>query len=416
MITKPPGIEDIFPDKSYRWNHILNAARSSFARFNYREIIIPVMEFTELFARGIGGETDIVSKEMFTFEDRGGRSLTLRPEGTAGTVRAYCENGEYNRLSISKFFYIGPMFRAEKPQKGRLRQFNRLCAELFGSDDPYHDAEIIALIASIAKEAGITDYTILLNSIGCQECRPGFIKLLKDYYSSHKDALCADCQRRLETNTLRLLDCKVEGCRKLRGGSPKITGHLCAPCSEHYTAVKKYCSSSDIAFTEDPYLVRGLDYYCKTTFEFTAASLGSQSTFAAGGRYNSLVETFGGKPTPAVGFAAGIERLMIITELLDIPAARLDAYVVYSGDEARSRAMLFVNKLRAEGFSADIDPSSSGFKSQMKKSERECSRYSLIIGGDELAGGYCTVKEMDTGTQEKIPFDKIITHLKGISL
>ncbi|HEY1405772.1 MAG TPA: ATP phosphoribosyltransferase regulatory subunit, partial [Spirochaetota bacterium] len=217
-MTKAPGIEDIFPDRIDRWNHVVSVSREAFRRYNFREIIIPIMEFTEVFARGIGDDTDIVSKEMFTFEDRGGRSLTLRPEGTAGVVRAYCENGEYNRLSIAKFFYGGAMFRAEKPQKGRLRQFNQLGAELFGSDDPFHDAEIIALIDAIAKDVGIKEYSALINSIGCQDCRPVFINALKKYYESQKEKLCGDCQRRLETNTLRLLDCKVESCRALREG------------------------------------------------------------------------------------------------------------------------------------------------------------------------------------------------------
>lgn len=411
MITKAPGIEDIFPDKIDRWNHILNAARGSFSAFNYKEIIIPVFEFTELFSRGIGGETDIVSKEMFTFEDRGGRSLTLRPEGTAGTVRAYCENGEYNRLALSKFFYIGPMFRAEKPQKGRLRQFNQFGAECFGSDDPYHDAEMIALVASIAEKAGIADYTLQLNSIGCPECRPAYVQKLREYYASHKDKLCEDCKRRLDGNTLRLLDCKNESCRSLRADAPLISNHLCPSCSDHYVSVKKHLGTFEIAYTEDPFLVRGLDYYCKTTFEFSSSALGTQSAFAGGGRYNSLVETLGGKPTPAVGFAAGIERFMILTENNTVKESRLDAYIVYAGDNAKAVAVTLVNKLRKAGISADMDPSSAGMKSQMKKAERDKSRYAVIIGGDEIAAGAATVKTMDSGAQDKVAFDGLISHL-----
>jgi histidyl-tRNA synthetase len=411
MITKAPGIEDIFPDRIDRWNHIIKAARTNFAAFNFREIVIPVFEFTELFSRGIGGETDIVSKEMFTFEDRGGRSLTLRPEGTAGTVRAYCENGEYNRLALTKFFYVGPMFRAEKPQKGRLRQFNQFGAECFGSDDPYHDAEMIALVASIAKSAGIADYTLLLNSIGCQECRPEYVKKLREYYSSHKNELCEDCKRRLDGNTLRLLDCKNESCRKLKSGAPLIREHLCPSCADHYAKVKHHLAAFEIAYTEDPFLVRGLDYYCKTTFEFSSNALGTQSAFAGGGRYNSLVETLGGKPTPAVGFAAGIERFMILTENNEVTPTRLDAYVVYAGDDAKAKALSVVNMLRKSGVSADMDPSSAGMKSQMKKAEREKSRFAVIIGGDELASGKAAVKNMDTGDQEQIPFGDLTSRL-----
>lgn len=406
-MTKAPGIEDIFPDRIDRWNHVVNSARKAFRRFNIREIIIPVLEFTEVFARGIGDETDIVSKEMFTFEDRGGRSLTLRPEGTAGVVRAYCENGEYNRLSIAKFFYIGPMFRAEKPQKGRLRQFNQLGAEIFGSDDPFHDAEIITLIDTIAKDTGISDYTVLINSIGCSECRPAFIEELRKYYESHQNELCEDCKRRLSKNTLRLLDCKNEGCKALREHAPKITGHLCKDCSDHYAAVKNHLKAAGIGYTEDHFLVRGLDYYCKTTFEFVTNALGGQNAFAAGGRYNKLVETFGGKPTPAVGFAAGIERILLITEAQKVAESRLDAYLVHAGEKARDKSLEILRGLRAKGLSADIDPSSTGMKSQMKKAERDRSKYAIIIGDAEIEGGFAMVKNMDTGDQKQVPFNEI---------
>jgi histidyl-tRNA synthetase len=411
MITKAPGIEDIFPDRITIWNHVVSTARDAFRRFNYREIIVPIMEFTEVFSRGLGDETDIVSKEMFTFEDRGGRSLTLRPEGTASVVRAYCENGDYNRLSISKFFYVGPMFRAEKPQRGRLRQFNQFGAELFGSDDPFHDYEIIALMNSIAKGAGITDYTLAINSIGCEECRSAYIAELTKYYTERSDGLCEDCKRRLGKNPLRLLDCKNESCKKLKDGSPKITDFICTTCKDHYTKVKEHLTNNAISFYEDSFLVRGLDYYNRTTFEFITTALGGQNAFAAGGRYNKLVETFGGKPTPAVGFAAGIERMMLITESMARSAPGIDAYCIHAGDAARERAITLCSDLRAGGFSADIDPSNVGMKSQMKKAERENARYALILGDQELEGGYITAKELATGTQEQIPFAEIAAKL-----
>jgi histidyl-tRNA synthetase len=412
MITKAPGIEDIFPDRIPRWNHIVSNARKCFQRFNYREIIIPIMEFTDVFARGLGDETDIVSKEMFTFEDRGGRSLTLRPEGTASVVRAYCENGEFNRLSICKFFYIGPMFRAEKPQKGRLRQFNQFGAELFGSDDPFHDYEIISLMDSIAKESGISVYELLINSIGCDDCRPAYITELTRYYREKEKSLCEDCRRRLNKNPLRLLDCKNESCRTIRDDSPKITAFLCGTCSGHYGKVKLHLSANGIGFTEDPYLVRGLDYYNRTTFEFVTTALGGQNAFAAGGRYNKLVETFGGKPTPAVGFAAGIERMILITGDQPFSEQRLDAYFIHAGEKARDAALSLCSKLRAGGFSADVDPATVGMKSQMKKAEREKARFAVIIGDSEIDGNFVTVKNMDTGAQEQLPADSLTERLE----
>jgi histidyl-tRNA synthetase len=310
MIQKPPGIEDVFPDRIDRWNHVVNTARNVFRAYNFRELIIPVMEYTEVFARGLGDTTDIVSKEMFTFEDRGGRSLTLRPEGTASVVRAYVENGEYNRLSLSKFFYMGPMFRAERPQRGRLRQFNQFGAELFGSGDPYHDFEVISMMDSIARKTGIDGYSLHLNSIGCPGCRGGYIAALREYYSSHEEHLCKDCRARLGKNALRLLDCKVDSCREIRKGAPLITSYLDDECRAHHEKLKEYLSADSIDFIEDPFLVRGLDYYTRTTFEFLTDRLGGQNAFAAGGRYDQLVEEFEGRSTPAVGFAAGIERLL----------------------------------------------------------------------------------------------------------
>jgi histidyl-tRNA synthetase len=303
------------------------------------------------------------------------------------------------------------MFRAEKPQRGRLRQFNQFGAELFGSDDPFHDYEVIAMMDSIAKTAGVTDYDILLNSIGCEECRPAYIAELTKYYTDKKDGLCEDCQRRLGKNPLRLLDCKNESCKKLRENSPKITSYLCGTCADHYAKVKEHLSNNGISFTEDPFLVRGLDYYTRTTFEFVTNALGGQNAFAAGGRYNKLVETFGGKPTPGVGFAAGIERMILITESVEKKAASIDAYMIHAGDAARAKAALLVSELRSKGFSADLDPSNVGMKSQMKKAERENARFALILGDQELEGGFVTVKELATGTQEQIPFSGLAAKL-----
>ncbi len=413
MLSKPPGIEDIFPDRIERRNLVINAARDAFRLFNFREIIIPVMEFTDVFVRGLGNETDIVSKEMFTFEDRGGRSLTLRPEGTASVVRAYVENGEYNRLATCKFFYIGPMFRAERPQKGRLRQFNQFGAEIFGSGEPYHDFEAIAMMDAIAVRSSIGGYTILINSIGCPKCRPEFVRALTSYYTGMKDLLCKDCASRLDRNPLRLLDCKQDSCQPLKKDAPKTTDFLCDDCRSHHDSVKRYLTGGGISFTEDHLLVRGLDYYTRTTFEFVTARLGGQNAFAAGGRYDNLVAEFGGRPTPAVGFAAGIERMELLLGEREIPAGGIDVFIVHTGGETLAKAVSLCGQLRGGGFSADLDPGSRGFKAQFKKADREGAALALVIGEDELAAGTCTVKDLKSGEQEAVKAEAVIGYIGG---
>ncbi len=411
MLANPPGIEDIFPDRIDRWNFVIGTARRAFAAHNFREIVIPVLEYTDVFVRGLGTDTDIVSKEMFTLEDRGGRSLTLRPEGTASVVRAYVANGEYNRLSSAKFFYCGPMFRAERPQKGRLRQFNQFGAEFFGSSDPYYDYESIAMMDMIAKGVGVADYSLLVNSIGCPSCRVNYVKELKNYYQGLTGQLCEDCVRRLQSNPLRLLDCKQEGCVALKAGAPLIQDHLDESCKTHHAAVKEYLSLNAIAFKEDPLLVRGLDYYTRTTFEFVTTRLGGQNAFAAGGRYDNLVEQFGGKPTPAVGFAAGIERMLLLIEGQEIGGAPLHAYIVHSGGGALAQAVRLASSLRAAGISCDLEPGSKGFKSQFRKADRERASFTLVIGEEESSSGTCTVKRMATGEQERISQEKCVEFL-----
>lgn len=413
MLTKPPGIEDVFPDRIGRRDLITEAARGMFRIYNFREIVIPVMEFTEVFVRGLGDETDIVSKEMFTFEDRGGRSLTLRPEGTASVVRAYVENGEYNRLATCKFFYIGPMFRAERPQKGRLRQFNQFGAELFGSGDPYHDFEVIAMMDAIAKRCGIEGYRLLVNSIGCPACRVNFVKELTGYYSGVRHLLCKDCASRLGRNPLRLLDCKQESCQPLKKDAPRITSFLCDACAAHHGALKGYLAGAGIDYTEDHLLVRGLDYYTRTTFEFVTERLGGQNAFAAGGRYDNLVEQFGGRPTPAVGFAAGIERMDLLLDGNTAPSAGIDLYIAHTGGDTLARAVSVCGLLRENGFSADLDPASKGFKAQFKKADREGAALALVIGEDELAAGTYTVKDLKSGEQETVSADRIVGYCRS---
>ncbi|MGQ9844029.1 MAG: histidine--tRNA ligase [Spirochaetota bacterium] len=412
MIQKPPGIEDIFPDRTPKFNHIINTAKEVFKQYNFREVILPVIEYTEVFARGIGDSSDIVTKEMFTFEDRGGRSLTLRPEGTASMVRAYVENGEYNRLALCKFFYSGPMFRAERPQKGRLRQFNQFGAEVFGSDNPWYDFEVISLMNAIAIRLGITEYNLLINSIGCPDCRKPYVSELFKYYSLHEKKLCEDCKKRLHTNPLRLLDCKNKDCITLKQSAPKITQYLCAACNEHFTQTLDLLQKHSINYIHDTLLVRGLDYYTKTTFEFVTTKLGGQNAFAAGGRYNNLVELFGGKPTPAVGFAAGIERIELLLEQLSIKEF-LDVYIVYSADSAFPIVMKVADELRFNNITCDFDPESKSYKTQFKKADRENARFSIIFGEDEITKNTATIKDMSSGDQVSVQRDSIISFLQG---
>lgn len=412
MIKKPPGIEDIFPDRIDTWNFITSTAREVFRLYNYREIIIPIFEYTDVFARGIGDETDIVSKEMFTFEDRGGRSLTLRPEGTASVVRAYVENGEYNRLATCKLFYAGPMFRAERPQRGRLRQFNQFGAEFFGSDAPFYDYESIAIMDTISQRLGLKDYRLLINSIGCPECRPGYIQVLTEYFQSHENTLCNDCKTRLHKNPLRILDCKQESCTKLRDGAPEITSHHCENCSTHYSQLKNFINSNNISYTEDPYLVRGLDYYTRTTFEFVTDKLGGQNAFAAGGRYDNLVSTFEGKETPAVGFAAGIERIALLLETAAIPGTPLDSFLIHTGEEALTQAYKTAALLRSNNISVEMEPVTKSFKAQFKKADREGASLALIIGEDEIKAGTLSIKELQSGEQYTVKYDELISKIR----
>ena len=413
MIRKPPGIEDIFPDRTPKWNFIINTAIESFNNYNYKEIIIPILEFSEVFISGLGSETDIVTKEMFTLKDRGGRSLTLRPEGTASAVRAYIENGDYHRLSSCKFFYNGPMFRAERPQKGRLRQFNQFGAELFGSPNPYYDYEIISLMNTIAKKLQIKNYSLLINSIGCSACRMDYNNELKSYYIGHSDKLCNDCKIRLEKNPLRLLDCKNESCTELKKNAPIISGYLCDECKDHHSILKDYLDMTAVDYIEDAHLVRGLDYYTKTTFEFVSTNLGGQNAFAAGGRYDNLVESFGGKPTPAVGFAAGVERIFMLTNEQKSENT-LDLFLIHSGDNALHKLIELSEILRANKFSVDLDPNSRGFKSQFKKANRENAKFTIIIGEEELSTNMYTIKNLQTGKQEKIDAACLIDSLTSL--
>jgi len=406
------GVQDILPPDVYLWQEVESAARQVFAPFGYREIRTPVMEFTEVFTRSIGETTDIVEKEMYTFSDRAGRSITLRPEGTAPVVRAYVENHLYRLPSPQKYYYIGPMFRYERPQKGRFRQFHQIGVEAFGEDDPRMDAEVLDMLRRFLERVGVDDLVFDINSIGCDECRPVYREALVDFLSSRLDSLCADCRRRYEVNPLRVLDCKVRACTELRRDAPRITEYLCSGCSRHFGALKDYLNLLDIPFRVDPGMVRGLDYYTRTTFEVTSESLGAQSAVAAGGRYDRLVEEFGGPAVPGIGFAIGMERLTtLIRDRHGVAEPGPSVYFAVVGDDAAGAAYKLASEMRKEGVWVELDYSGASLRSQFKKADRLKAAYVFILGEDELARGTVRYKRLSDGLQGEINRDDAVGFL-----
>ena len=375
--------------------------------YGYGEIRTPIFEHTELFARGIGSGTDIVEKEMYTFEDRGERSLTLRPEGTAGAVRAYLERRLDAEAQPVKLYYFGPMFRYERPQAGRTRQFHQLGVECIGSADPAADVEVIAVLVALFRRLGLTEYEIQLNSIGCPECRPAYVEKLKQALEPVRDSLCKSCQDRFERNTLRLLDCKRESCQELTKDVPLILDSLCGPCEDHFQQVRGYLDEVGIEYTINQRLVRGLDYYTRTVFEFVSPELGAQDALGGGGRYDVLVETLGGPPTPAVGFAAGMERILLAASLEDeAAAATVDTYVVTLGDEGRRAGVVLAERLRAEGFRTELDYMGRSLRAQMRQANRVGAKKVLIIGDDEAAAGTVQLRDMQSGEERTVGRDE----------
>ncbi len=413
-IKAPRGTNDILPPASFKWNYIEERAREICQRYNYQEIRTPIFEHTELFARGIGEATDIVQKEMYTFTDKGGRSITLRPEGTAPVVRAFLEHKLYGEALPKKFFYFGPMFRYERPQAGRYRQFHQFGVEVIGSDAPDVDVEIIMLGIDFIEEFGFQDYYVEINSIGCPECRPPYLEKLKEYLSGKED-LCENCQERLKTNPLRVLDCKSPVCQEIVSEAPTITEHLCPACQENFSQVKQGLEKLNLDFREVPTLVRGLDYYTNTVFEVKSDELGAQDAIFSGGRYNGLLEEIGDRDIPATGFALGLERLEILIE----EEARefsddLDIYITTIGEEAERESLKILHRLRQAGYSADRDYGGRSVGSQMKDADRKNSRHCLIIGSEELKAGEVTLRDMKSGEEEAVPLDGILEHLSGI--
>ncbi len=404
------GTHDILPDESVKWQYLEGQLRKIFALYNYQEIRVPTFEETELFARSIGQDTDIVRKEMYTFEDQGKRSITLRPEGTAGVVRAYLEHSLGEKSPLVKFYYLGSMFRQERPQKGRMREFHQFGIEAIGSADPAVDAEQIEMGVRICRELKITDFKTHVNSIGCPVCRPVHRDKLLSFMKDKIDKLCDDCKTRYLRNPLRMFDCKNEECIEQLKSAPVMIDFLCEDCQAHYDQVKKYLSELKIDYFEDKRLVRGLDYYTKTAFEIKSPQLGSQDTLLGGGRYDLLVGELGGKSTPAIGFAAGMERFMLVLEMqkkLDVEEKKLNLFIAVLGDEARAFAVKLVKDLRQKNISCETDYLQRSLKAQMREANRQKAEKVLIIGEDEMKKGKAVLKEMQSGEQKEIDLDRI---------
>jgi len=403
------GVQDILPPDVYLWQEVEATARQVFAPFGYREIRTPVMEFTEVFTRSIGETTDIVEKEMYTFNDRAGRSITLRPEGTAPVVRAYVENHLYNLPSPQKYYYIGPMFRYERPQKGRFRQFHQIGVEAFGEEDPRMDAEVLDMLRCFLERVGVDTLRFEVNSIGCDECRPIYRRALVDFLTGRMDSLCSDCRRRYEVNPLRVLDCKVKGCEEIKKKAPGITDYLCSGCRGHFDALLGYLELLKIPFSVNPAMVRGLDYYTRTTFEVTSESLGAQSAVAAGGRYDKLIEEFGGPAVPGIGFAIGMERLTTLIKdrhgiVEPVPAV----YFAAIGDEAEKAVYKLASEMRTKGIRVELDYSGASMKSRFRKADRLKATYVFILGEDELSRGTVGYKRLSDGEQGEINKDDVM--------
>lgn len=407
------GMNDILPDEVEKWQTLEQIIRDVAKQFHFEEIRTPVMEQTELIARGVGEGTDIVSKEMFAFE-RGDDQYVLRPECTAPVARAHVQHHLEQRGGTQNLFYIGPMFRAEKPQKGRLRQFHQFGFEIIGAADPAADVDIIAVIMAIYDRVGISNTTLNINSVGEPENRAKYIEALKDYFRPNLSELSEVSQKRFENNPLRILDSKEDEDQSLINGAPVITDFISDESAEHYSRVKELLNEMEIPFNEDPHLVRGLDYYTRTAFEVNSPNLGAQDALGGGGRYDLLIEEVGGQPTPAVGFAAGMERLLIACEELDISLTKeemLDVYIVTLGTEARSWALKHLPQFRNAGLSASMDYIGRSIKSQMKDADRENARHVIIVGGNELESGEFTLRDMEASDEEALPFEKIMKRL-----
>jgi len=408
------GMQDVLPPDVYIWQRVEAAAREVFGVCGFQEIRTPILEYTGIFSRSIGDTSDIVEKEMYSFQDKGGRSVTMRPEGTASVVRSFVQhNLSRSLVPPQKFFYMGPMFRYERPQKGRLRQFYQIGVEAFGIEGPEMDAEVISMLMRFLGRLGLGRLSLEINSIGCPECRPSFREALVNFFRPRAGELCPDCQRRLEQNPLRVLDCKVTRCRELRNGAPSVTGSLCQGCVDHFEGLKAALGRLELRFSVTPEMVRGLDYYTRTTFEVTTTELGAQSAVAAGGRYDRLVREFGGPETPAVGFALGMERLVaLISGSAGPEAPRPDVFIASMGTEASAEALALAGALRDGGFWVELGYGASSLKSQMRRADRLGARYAVVIGEDELRSGAFSWKDMDGDSEGTLGAEALLEFLK----
>ena len=408
------GTNDLLPLDSYKWQFVENKMLETARLFGFSEIRVPVFEHTEVFKRSVGDTTDVVQKEMYTFDDKGGRSITLRPELTAGVIRSVIENGLLNGALPLKVCYIGGCYRYEKPQAGRLREFHQFGVECVGASAPNADAEVIALAKQVLDNIGIEKISLEINSIGCPECRKNYQNALKEYFRANIDTLCGTCKDRLERNPMRILDCKSPICKKLCENAPVVIDYLCDECEEHFTAVKKHLDAANISYTVNPHIVRGLDYYTRTVFEFVSGDIGAQSTVCGGGRYDGLIGQMGGQPTASLGFAMGIERLMMVLEAqgTELPKPNTcDIYIAAMGENASIKATELCNNLRIDGFKVQTDICGKGLKPQMKFANKIGATFTLVLGDNELENNKANLKNMQTGEQTEISLDNLSDEL-----
>ncbi|SHE83772.1 histidine--tRNA ligase [Caloramator proteoclasticus] len=415
LITKAPkGTRDVLPKDVYKWQYIEQKVREVCSYFGFSEIRTPTFEHTELVQRGVGETTDIFQKEMYTFLDKAGRSITLKPEGTAPAARAFLENGLYSEVQPTKLFYITPVFRYEQVQKGRLREHHQFGVELFGSSDASADAEVISLAFTFFNNLGLQDLTVNINNIGCPNCRPNYNNALKEYLKKNFDDLCPTCKERYDRNPLRVLDCKNDTCKKIAEGAPVVIDYICDECRNHFEDLKSELDTLDINYVVDPYIVRGLDYYTKTVFEIISEDIGAKSTVCGGGRYDNLIEEIGGSKTPAVGFGLGIERLILMLESKGIEIPNMKPKLIYIaslGERAKKASSRIAFDLRREGISVEKDLMNRSLKAQMKYANKIGAYYVIIIGDDELDKGIVKIKNMETGEEKETSIEDIKMNL-----
>lgn len=420
LVTKAiKGTKDVLPSEVYKNQYIEATCLTVAENFGYKEMRTPVFEHTELFQRGVGDTTDVVQKEMYTFDDKGGRSITLRPEGTAGAARSFLENGLSNEALPQKICYLISCYRYEKPQAGRLREFHQFGIECFGATSPLADAEMIALAKQIFDELGVKDLHLELNSIGCPTCRAEYHKALKEYFASRVDELCDTCRDRLDRNPMRILDCKSSVCSEIAKDAPVVLDYLCDECKEHFEKTKSYLDAMNIEYIVNPQIVRGLDYYTKTVFEFVADSIGAQGTVCGGGRYDGLIEELGGQHTPSLGFAMGLERLQLVMEAqgCEFPEpSRPDLFIVAMGDKATLKAVEIAKDMRDEGYSVVYDLNGRSLRAQMKYADKINAKYNVVIGDNEVDTKSAVLKDMATGEQSDISLETFVSGFYSITL